>query len=126
MSLTTWWNAFMQSLKQTTPFEYRNDKKFVYLLIAIKDGEPGRYSKIFSTSSPLDNGHTLILAPNKIFFVTAMSHVIYPIGSVDRLTRPTTMVHVGIQPHPDCPINTDDLERLDFIYDTGAQLYTIH
>mgnify|MGYP001285566126 CR=1 FL=1 len=97
---------------------YQDDKKYIYNLIFINEqGE--RWSRVFSSSVPLEPNHRIALAPKKSFTVTHIVHVIYPKEESESLTRPTTFVHARVIITSDSNTQESELDMLGFsIVDT--------
>ena len=128
MQLPKWLRAILESKpvnKALSDQKYRDDRRFMYILILLaQDG--GRFSRTYGTSSPLNTGHRIVLAPGKIFTVTTVIHVTYAKNDVDELTRSTTFVHAGIVMEHGQYLSNTDLTELWFTITDNVFPYTIH
>lgn len=104
---------------------YQEDKKYIYCLLLITvTGD--RWRRIFCSSVPLETGHRIVLAPEKIFTVWKILHVVYPEIHSEKLTRPTTFVHAGVKPSKESIFEDQDLPLLGFSIVDSLFPFTIH
>ncbi len=125
MQLPKWFRNFFKTEIRLVGQSYRDDRKYTYLLILIaRDGKT--FNRTYSTSSPLNTGHRIVLAPGKAFTATYIVHVTYSASVVPALTRPTTFVHVGVIPDNEQKLSEAALIALDFCMTESILPYTIH
>ena len=103
---------------------YQHDRRFTYILILIVNGVT--FNRGFSSSSPLQSGHRIVLTPGKAFTTSYIVHVTYTANDVLGLTRPTTFVHVGISMDIGQKLNPEELNKLGFDVADSTFPYTIH
>ncbi|MCB0447844.1 MAG: hypothetical protein KDD03_10090 [Gelidibacter sp.] len=104
---------------------YGSDRTFIYNLIFV-DKNGLCFNRVFSTSSPLEVGHRIVLSQDyATLIVTAIVHIIYSKTIESCLERDTTFVHVGVGPAPENE-KVLSLENLGFKNYKGGIQNTIH
>ncbi len=104
---------------------YQKDKRYDYLLILITiDGI--KFTRIYSTSSPLTTGHSIVLAPNQGFIVNHIAHVVYTKNDTPKLTRSTTFVHAAVENTSTIQMSASKLLELGFDTQDKIPLHTLH
>ena len=123
MQLPPWLKDFfaVKDVDQT----YRDDRRYTYILILLITGGI-KFNRTYSTSSPLDINHRVVLAPGKAFVVTHIVHVTYDQSDGSRLTRPTTFVHAAVAVHPESSVSETELSGLGFEVTKQIFPYTLH
>ena len=123
MQLPPWLKVFfaVKDVDQT----YRDDRRYTYILILLTPSGKS-FNRTFSTSSPLNPGHRIVLAAGKTFTVTHIVHVRYNTSDTQKLTRPTTFVHAGILIDSGPKISDVELSKLGFNIEDKVLPYTLH
>ena len=127
MKFTQWlrsWTVTLIKAKKTEQ-KYQDDTRFFYLLIIVRH-ETEKYTRVYSTSSPLGIGHRIVLTPSKSFIVSALIHVTYPTDLSTVQTRPTTFVHAGLTTSPESTVTEGDLLKIGFAKSEDDFPYTLH
>lgn len=116
---------FTKKFSEVKSQMYTDDKRFVYLLKIITGGGD-ILSRVYSTLSPLNINHRINLGKEKSFLVVEMVHVTYFPGEPEKITRPTTIVHVGIVISKETVVSGNDLTELGFTLENSLIPITIH